>query len=633
MLILSILSISYAQNANRPANAVAGPPKPIPMSTPIPQFSVIKGRVYYEDTGRPVKRTNIMFMSGSGSPSELSAMTDGDGNFVIKEAKAGTYYPVINAPGVVTPIAYIDLRNIRARGDGPEKENVDRALLNFAPIVVDGINEVYVPIAAKRGAAISGRVMYANGDPAIGVKVEVLRKIDGKYSAVIPNILSVFAMMAGGGGGQTDDRGMYRFAGLPEGEYVVKVSESAQHTDFDEQKTGPPRALMSLMTGGNSLLNFYFPDAINLKDAQALNLLLGQEQSEANIVIPDNRIFNLSGKVISQKDKKPLAGAKLYLQKKGGESSYFDLIGIEMNVAVTDAEGNWKFKEIPKGEYSIKISAENNNRDYTVDDDDEGVSSGSSGAKLPQQKFALGFKDIEVDDKDVSDVIVELGVGATVSGSMAMEGNKELPQSIEIKAFKEGENDPVAVTSIWNYKYDGASNSNYAKIPQKINNEFKLEGVAAGKVTIKFSTGDDAYYLKSARVGAVDLLTTPLEIKGGEMLSGAKIILANDAGTLRGRVLDDKDHAAPGMTITIVPTDDAKRRSGNFTRYVYSDSDGKFEIKLAPGEYFVVFVKPGVRAAEPSQFNSWLEDAVRNAEKVSISPEGTSNISLRKPGE
>jgi Carboxypeptidase regulatory-like domain len=108
MLIFLAFGISYAQNANRPANADARPaaPKPIPMPTPIPQLSVIKGRVYYEDTGRPVKRTTVMFADGANGPGEVTGLTDGDGNFSVKNVRAGTYYAIVNAPGVVTPISY-----------------------------------------------------------------------------------------------------------------------------------------------------------------------------------------------------------------------------------------------------------------------------------------------------------------------------------------------------------------------------------------------------------------------------------------------------------------------------------------------------------------------------------------------
>ena len=385
LAIISLVSPAIAQNsntaynrprpvrssnsnaANPPARSSSGntnvPPRStgevddaaddIPLAAP-PANSIIRGRVYYEDTGRAVKRASLMFINNVGRPGEATALTDGDGNFVVKNVRAGVYYAVINAPGVVSPIAYVDFAKMGpGGGGGNEKETLDQAFINFDKIIVDGVNETYVQIPAKRGGAVGGRVIYENGDPAIGVKVEILRKANGKYISVISSLVSIMSMFSGGTGGQTDDRGMYRFAGLPAGEYIVKVSESAQHTDIDEQRSNP-MGMAFLLFGSGSLLNFYYPDATDPKDAQALNVLLGQEQSEINIVIPDKSLFVLSGKVVSQKDKKPLAGAKVSLQKKGQtDSSIFNLIGAEMNMATTDAEGNWKFKEIPKGDYSI----------------------------------------------------------------------------------------------------------------------------------------------------------------------------------------------------------------------------------------------------------------------------------------
>ena len=185
--------------------------------TPEPPKSTIRGRVFYEDTGRAVKRTSIMLM-GKGGGRELSGLTDNNGVFEIKDVVAGTYYAFVNAPGVVSPLAYADISK--------QKEGMDEAVEGFPPIIVNGISDLDVQIPARRGGAISGRIMYADGDAAVGVKVEILRKVKEKFITVIPNFSSIISMMMGGGGGgfQTDDRGVYRFAGLPNGEYIVKVT-------------------------------------------------------------------------------------------------------------------------------------------------------------------------------------------------------------------------------------------------------------------------------------------------------------------------------------------------------------------------------------------------------------------------
>ena len=52
--------------------------------TPEPSKSTVRGRVFYEDTGRAVRRASIMLMgknSGDGGGREVSGLTDNNGFF------------------------------------------------------------------------------------------------------------------------------------------------------------------------------------------------------------------------------------------------------------------------------------------------------------------------------------------------------------------------------------------------------------------------------------------------------------------------------------------------------------------------------------------------------------------------
>ena len=117
-------NVTYNYNSNVMSNYI-----PIPLP---PANSTVRGRVFYEDTGRPVKRSSIMLMSekGEGGPSsEPTALTDNNGYFQMKNVRAGTYYAMVNAPGVVSPLAYFDFSIGRGR-DG-EKETMQKAFVGF----------------------------------------------------------------------------------------------------------------------------------------------------------------------------------------------------------------------------------------------------------------------------------------------------------------------------------------------------------------------------------------------------------------------------------------------------------------------------------------------------------------------
>ena len=88
----------------------------------------------------------LMKEDGEGGPGNTpSGMTDGEGYFQMKNVSGGTYYAMVNAPGVVSPLAYADFSK---KGD---KEALKEAFQGFEKIVVDGINDLDVQIPAHRG--------------------------------------------------------------------------------------------------------------------------------------------------------------------------------------------------------------------------------------------------------------------------------------------------------------------------------------------------------------------------------------------------------------------------------------------------------------------------------------------------
>jgi peroxiredoxin len=167
-------------------------------------------------------------MGGSGR--ENAGLTNERGEFEIKNVVEGRYFVSVSTPGVLTPFS--SLSNLDKIGAGQDSSVMADIAKDFQEVVVNGINDADVIVVVKRGAAITGRIMYADGEAAIGVRVEVLRKKNGQYNAVVPNISEIFGAMFGAAGGlKTDDRGVFRIAGLPAGEYIVRVVENVSHSD------------------------------------------------------------------------------------------------------------------------------------------------------------------------------------------------------------------------------------------------------------------------------------------------------------------------------------------------------------------------------------------------------------------
>lgn len=642
VFLLSCLTCAAILSFTPVLMAQDDPPPPIAIASSAergPQGSTVRGRVYFEDTGRPVKRSSIMLMKvneGAG-PGEINALTDGNGEFVVRGVSAGKYYAIVNAPGVMSPLAFLNWAEIR---NGPEK-GLEEAVKHFEQYSVDGVTDTVLQVAAKRGGAISGRVIYENGDPGIGIRVEILRKSEGKFLSVISNFSSIMSMFGGmGGGGSTDDRGVYRFAGLPPGEYIVVASENAKHTKSGS--SGPDFGGLAAMFGNSSFLRFFYPDVTEESEAKILEVSAGNELTEINVIIPDRGLFKIAGKIISAKDKKPLPKARVFLEKKGSNiTSFTSLISREMNFATSDEEGRFDFAEIPRGEYSIRVEPNNSGPD--TDYDEEIAYSGNTAVNArtpkptgpPPPKYAKKFQNIKIEDNDLSDVIIELGYGATVSGSITVANNKPMPSMVSVTAAGEKE-EAHGSASVWNQQAEGStSRSGYASNtavtrPQKPNNDFKMENVTPGKVHLRFTVSDGKYYIKSANSGPTDLMTDPINIADGDMISNIKVVVADDAGTLTGKVLNHRNEPVGGANVLIVPTD-IRKRSLFFQQSARTDLTGKFEIKLPPGEYAVILADKMPGDARSDDYNKWFEEAMRLPEKISLDANGSASITLKKP--
>jgi hypothetical protein len=616
-LIANLLVISRAQ----PPTPAGVPDGDFPQQ-PIPANSTVRGRVFYSDTGRAVKRAVVMLINEgmSGGPGEATGLTDNNGYFEIKKVKAGTYYAMVNAPGVVSPLAFADFSKIRS---GSEREAFADAFQGFDKIVVNGINDTDVQISARRGAAISGRVIYDDGDPAIGVKIEILRKVGDKYLSVIPNFSLIFSLFTGGGGFQTDDRGVYRFSGLPPGEYVIKATENATHGESEENSG--PRQFESLIFGGNSFLSVFYPDKFDVASAEIVTVDYGMEVGNIDLTIPSRNLFRISGKIISRKDKSPVK-ARVSLQRADNDNTFslFNEIGRRIQSLPTDEQGSFSFKELPKGKYKIIVEPISDEAEYDYEYSANTNAVVMKKKDTPQKpKLAKKIEEITIDDKDVSQISVELGFGATISGNVSVENRpNEMPRTVNISAISE--NEEISVAGFVGNYYDPETPPN-----RKLNRDFKLESVAEGKTKFVVSVADEDYYVKSMTFGATDLLAENYIIKEGENLANVKIVLGKGVGTLKGKVINEDKEPVKGARIMLVPTD-AKRKNSSFYRNAQTDEKGEFEIKAAPMEYAVIIYTDDVSNKKGEEFYKWLDEVMKDAQTVKIEAGSTENITIKQ---
>jgi 5-hydroxyisourate hydrolase-like protein (transthyretin family) len=610
---------NVAMSANVSANYQPAPER----------VSTVRGRIFYGDTGRPLRRAGFILLAsnGMGGGREFSGVTNERGEFEIKNVREGRYFISVSTPGVLSPFSSLStLDGAFARGN--MEEQMANIIRDFQEIVVTGNGDVDATITVKRGAAISGRIVYADGEPAAGIRVEVLRKTGGEYSAVIPNISEIFGAIFGGGAGgmKTDDRGVFRVAALPAGEYIVRAVENAVH---GERKGGGRDAEMLAVLGMNpsSMLATYFPNVSDVKQAETIKLEAGQEAPEIVITIPDRSMHKVGVIVLNKATRQPLKNVRVSLKAKEGVNSLFGSIPDFGSGTQTDEQGRLSFKEIPTGKYTLVVQPPYSWEEETPKD--------ANQPKPP--KLARAEKEITIEDKDIEDLVVEMNYGAVITGTVNFEKNDTLPPMLYFTATEqEGK-----------ISEGGELQGSFTKEGKPIvrkSAEFKIEGLPGGKFFLSAARAEksdveNGFYVKSILYNGRDIRYAPLEVKEGDAIKGVQIILSKELGKLKGKVARADGGAVVGAKISFVPTDKEKWANFSASLFAVTNGDGEFEVSGAPDEYFVVFINAedesekegGEKKSAAQNRREWLERKTSGAEKVTIKAKQTETANFKLP--
>src|SRR5262245_38864031 len=175
----------------------AGPPGPRPASQ-VRGTGLITGTVV-DASGAPIPAV-VASIAGSNAPARgpgpaPKMLTDNNGRFFFSDLAAGSFTITATKPGWL-PGAYGRVR------PGGGSVPID---------LPDGGRRADIRITMWPAATISGRVIDDAGDPLIGAEIRAVPQIfvAGRRQSGVPIR------------GKADDRGMYRFAGLMPGSYIV----------------------------------------------------------------------------------------------------------------------------------------------------------------------------------------------------------------------------------------------------------------------------------------------------------------------------------------------------------------------------------------------------------------------------
>jgi protocatechuate 3,4-dioxygenase beta subunit len=532
------------------------------------RMATVSGQVIFN--GEPLGGVTIQFLPKRGTvkagrEETLRAVADEQGRYRITGIPAGIYRVDVLSDKFLLAggLGYIKQQTLISILEGEKVEQFD--------------------IVLKRGGAITGRVIDADGRPLTGQVVDLIPIGDDGRPRLLPYDPAAPRMTVVVGSGyargetdfsytptapmRTDEQGVYRMAVLPEGRYLVSagMTESARWIMRTEPSVYYPQT--------------YHPGVSDPSKARVVEIREGAETSGVDIVIAGAmKTFNIKGRVVNAETGNPVEGIEINYT---GHAKDGGLPVSNLRRARSNADGEFQFQGVFPGKYNV----------YPV----------KGGRNEYFSEPAL----CEITDGDAGGVEIELRPGGSISGEVIIEGsNDPLAPASQAKPPR------ILIGSV----IRDTKGAVLQKVETKVNADgsFRIAGLRPGKfylhpVADPFSS---VFWIKRVELGGQGerIITDGLEIGPGENVSNVRVILSYGSRTLRGEVKIIGGDLPPHMGIYVYLYRLNKSESGN-TQSAFVDKRGQFAFSdLIPGEYEV---RMGVQLFQPGKpMNRHMDDAI-----------------------
>lgn len=467
----------------------------------------------------PARNVSVVLQaSGSYDQKQTPRVkTDEAGRFRFERVKAGRYTLGAVAPGYAAP---------NENTYGAQGKTIT---------VAEGETLDTLEIPLRFGAVITGRVTDARGNPVIGESIEVsLLNEQGKPQSVWLGPNGMFRA--------TDDRGVYRIYGLPEGRYLVSMG-------FEQRPNS-----ISMTTRRTFYPKTYYPNGTTTADAKIVKVSEGQEATGIDITIGVVRKnYDVTGRLTYSENGQPAADVEIGY---GVISSSSNSIGPSArNNFRTNAAGEFRLQNVLPGKYVAFAEPAKGENAYSD---------------------AAHF---EVADADVEGLELKLNRAGTISGTVVMEGV----------------NDPAVLSKLSSLQFLTRVNGSSVTVPNfknrisaTPNGGFIAKGLAPGRVVF-FLAYDDASsaftFLRAERDGVPR--PDGIELGSGEQISGVRLVVGYGKGVIRGQLQVVGGTIPNSIRLRIyVRYPNGQLSSGQMSLV---DARGQFRIENLPlGEYEIV---------------------------------------------
>ncbi len=448
----------------------------------------------------------------------FSVRTGSDGQYRLTGLKAGNY---LVTPQVLTDVLLFEGRPMRSGKTVLVQDGED----------VEGVDFTVVP-----GGVITGTITENSGQPAIGREVTLLqyhvRESNGQRPAYSAPILYKI--------NRTDDRGVYRIFGLPQGKYLVYVG--------DVNSTTAPVYLPPT----------YYPGVLQENQAKAVEVSEGSEVTGIDIRLRKSaKTYTARGRIVDAPTGVPLAGLQIRSVVMKGEEGQLALRATER----TNRQGEFQFQGLRPGRHVAHLDVEEGAEYYSD---------------------AVSF---EVLNEDVNGLELKASRGGSISGHVVMTGTNDPQllarlQNFSVSLHRADRNSVVPPAAFVRPNPDGS---------------FRLTGLRPGPAKLALGwnvlvPGPRAFLLRVEK-GSADV-TEGLSLQAGEHLTGVRMIVAYGTGTVRGQLNFVGGELPPGTLVHIA----LRKMNGAVVqdyRMAQVDVQGRFQFEgLLAGEHQLVVNLP-----------------------------------------
>lgn len=389
-------------------------------------------------------------------------------------------------------------------------------------VLSPGEHEKDIVFRLQPAGVITGTVSDEDGDPVVKAQVQVIRiSHQGKRAQVV-----------GSSGAQTDDRGEYRIFGLEPGQYIVVADYRRQEIRRIPASNDP---------GDDVYVPTFFPSTQDPSQATLVEVGAGDEVSSINLDLKLVHGVRVGGRL--QCEGSATLPEGIYVSLTPRDSGFIGYPLGNYGTNVQDKSGYFEIHGVPPSSYYLSANWSDGKRQY------------------------YGRADIDVGNANLYGITLVMGSGIQLHGRFRTDSDAKLD-------FR----------SLTLFLQPSDNSARGGGAPVNADGTFVIENLYDGNYKLHARGFPEEYYVKSAKLGGIDVLDTDLTISHSHAVGQLEIILSLDGGRVDGTVL--KGQKPFGYALVVLVPDPPLRNREELYSFKRSDSLGRFTmLGLPPGDF------------------------------------------------